>query len=63
MTCIVGISDGSNVYIGGERGSSDGTSILPLTRPKVKRCGDYLIGYAGSQGIGELAHFKFTPYY
>ena len=35
MTCIVGISDGSNVYIGGERGSSDGTSILPLTRPKV----------------------------
>ena len=61
MTCIVGISDGSNVYIGGERGSSDGHSILPLTRPKVKRCGDYLIGYAGSQGIGELAHFIDLP--
>ena len=61
MTCIVGISDGSNVYIGGDRGSSDGTSILPLTRPKVKRCGDYLIGYAGSQGIGELAHFIKLP--
>lgn len=61
MTCIVGISDGSNVYIGGERGSSDGHSILPLTRPKVKRCGDYLIGYAGSQGIGELAHFINMP--
>ena len=61
MTCIVGISDGSNVYIGGERGSSDGSSILPLTRPKVKRCGDYLIGYAGSQGIGELAHFIKLP--
>lgn len=61
MTCIVGISDGSNVYIGGDRGSSDGHSILPLTRPKVKRCGDYLIGYAGSQGIGELAHFINMP--
>ena len=61
MTCIVGISDGSSVYIGGERGSSDGHSILPLTRPKVKRCGDYLIGYAGSQGIGELAHFINMP--
>ena len=61
MTCIVGISDGSNVYIGGDRGSSDGSSILPLTRPKVKKCGDYLIGYAGSQGIGELAHFIDLP--
>lgn len=61
MTCIVGISDGVNVYMGGDRGSSDGTSILPLTRPKVKRCGDYLIGYAGSQGIGELAHFIDLP--
>ena len=61
MTCIVGISDGDSVYIGGDRGSSDGSSILPLTRPKVKRCGDYLIGYAGSQGIGELAHFIDMP--
>lgn len=61
MTCIVGISDGSNVYIGGERGASDGSAILPLTRPKVKRCGDYLIGYAGSQGIGELPHFIKLP--
>ena len=61
MTCIVGISDGSNVYIGGERGSSDGSSILPLTRPKVAFNGGYLIGYAGSQGIGELAHFIKMP--
>lgn len=61
MTCIVGISDGSNVYIGGERGSSDGYSILPLTRPKVAYNGDYLIGYSGSQGIGELAHFINMP--
>ena len=61
MTCIVGISDGIDVYIGGERGSSDGSSILPLTRPKVAYNGDYLIGYAGSQGIGELAHFIDMP--
>jgi ATP-dependent protease HslVU (ClpYQ) peptidase subunit len=61
VTCIVGISHNNKVYIGGERGSSDGSSILPLTRPKVKRCNDYLIGYAGSQGIGELLHFIDLP--
>lgn len=61
MTCIVGISNGGNVYIGGERGSSDESSILPLTRPKVAYNSDYLIGYSGSQGIGELAHFINMP--
>lgn len=61
MTCVVGISHNGSVYIGGDRGSSDGASILPLTRPKVARNGDYLIGYAGSQGIGELAHFINMP--
>jgi ATP-dependent protease HslVU (ClpYQ) peptidase subunit len=61
MTCIVGISDGDTVYIGGDRGSSDGSSILPLTRPKVAYNSDYLIGYSGSQGIGELAHFIKMP--
>jgi ATP-dependent protease HslVU (ClpYQ) peptidase subunit len=61
MTCIVGISHEGVVYIGGDRGTSDGSSILPLTRPKVAYNGDYLIGYAGSQGIGELAHFIDMP--
>lgn len=61
MTCIVGIAQDDVVYMGGDRGASDGQSILPLTRPKIKICGDYIIGYAGSQGIGEMLHFIDLP--
>ena len=61
MTCIVGIAKDGIVYIGGERAASDGNTLLPLTRPKVKQCGDYLIGFSGSLGIGELAHFIDLP--
>lgn len=61
MTCIVGIAKDDVVYIGGERAASDGSTLLSLNRPKVKRCGDYLIGFAGSLGIGELAHFIDLP--
>ena len=61
MTCIVGIAKDGIVYIGGERAASDGATLLSLTRPKVKQCGDYLIGFAGSLGIGELAHFIDLP--
>ena len=61
MTCIVGIAKDGIVYIGGDRGASDGNILLPLTRPKVKKCGEYLIGYAGSMGIGQLAHYIDMP--
>lgn len=61
MTCIVGIAVDGVVYMGGERAASDGNTLLPLTRPKVKQCGEYLIGFAGSLGIGELAHFIDLP--
>lgn len=61
MTCIVGVARDGYVYIGGDRAASDDLTLLPLTRPKVKRCGDYLIGFAGSLGIGELAHFIDLP--
>jgi len=61
MTCIVGIAKDGIVYIGGERAASDGNIVLSLNRPKVKQCGDYLIGFAGSLGIGELAHYIDLP--
>ena len=61
MTCIVGIAKDDVVYIGGDRAASDGHTVLSLTRPKVKQCGDYLIGFAGSLGIGELAHYIDLP--
>ena len=53
MTCIVGISDGTHVYIGGDRGISDGEVILSMSRPKIGVRGDWIYGYAGDLGIGQ----------
>lgn len=61
MTCIAGIASDGVVYMGGERGASDDSSILPLCRPKIAIINNYLIGYAGSQGIGQLAHMIELP--
>ena len=61
MTCIVGIAKNDVVYMGGDRGASDGSSILPLCRPKIVKINNYLVGYAGSQGIGQLAHMIDLP--
>lgn len=61
MTCIVGIASDGVVYMGGDRGASDENIILPLYRPKVVQMNNYLIGYAGSQGIGQLAHMIDLP--
>jgi len=61
MTCIVGLVDNGIVYIGGDRGISDKDIILTMCRPKVMKNGEYIIGYAGSQGVGQLAHIMTTP--
>jgi ATP-dependent protease HslVU (ClpYQ) peptidase subunit len=61
MTCIVGIVNNDIVYIGGDRGISNNDNILSLCRPKVMKNGDYIIGYAGSQGVGQLAHIMVPP--
>lgn len=54
MTCIVGISDGETVYIGADRGASDDVTIVSLSQPKVKVKGDWIYGYSGSLGNGQL---------
>jgi ATP-dependent protease HslVU (ClpYQ) peptidase subunit len=61
MTCIVGIANGSDVYIGGDSGVSDEENILPAKNSKVFFNGQYKIGYAGSVGIGQLAKYITTP--
>lgn len=61
MTCIVGIARDGIVYMGGERGASDDNGILSLSRPKIVQINNYLIGYAGSQGIGQLAQMIDLP--
>lgn len=61
MTCIVGISNGIDVYIGGDRGASDGSSIVSLSAPKVYIRGEWIFGYAGSMGIGQMMQCITMP--
>lgn len=61
MTCIVGISDGKTVYIGGDRGASDDSSIISLSQPKVKVNSGWIYGYSGSLGNGQLLDFITYP--
>jgi ATP-dependent protease HslVU (ClpYQ) peptidase subunit len=59
MTCIVGIADGTNVYIGGERGHSDSDVIVSSLAPKVFNKSHYLIGFAGNTGMGQSIAYTF----
>lgn len=61
MTVIVGITDGTTVYIGGDRGVSDEDTIISLSRPKVHINNGWLFGYSGSLGIGQLMEFIDMP--
>jgi ATP-dependent protease HslVU (ClpYQ) peptidase subunit len=61
MTVIVGISNDTNVYIGGDRGVSDNDSILSMSRPKITQREGWIFGYAGTLGTGQLIEFIDLP--
>jgi hypothetical protein len=61
MTIIVGITDGTKVYIGADRGVSDDMTILSLSRPKVHINNGWLFGYSGSLGVGQLMELIDMP--
>lgn len=61
MTCIVGITNGFNVYMGGERSASDGESIISMSRPKIHVREDWIFGYAGNIGTGQLLEMIPLP--
>jgi hypothetical protein len=54
MTCIVGIANGTNVYIGADRSASDDITMVSMYRPKVHIKNDFIFGYSGSAGTGQL---------
>lgn len=61
MTCIVGIVDDGVIYIGGDRGASDGSAIISLATPKVYIRDEWIFGYAGSLGIGQIMQIINIP--
>ena len=54
MTVIAGVASKGVVTLSGDRGASDGDSILSMTTPKIFQSGDFLLGYAGSGGLGQI---------
>jgi ATP-dependent protease HslVU (ClpYQ) peptidase subunit len=61
MTCIVGIAHEGSVYIGGDRAASDGSSIVSLATPKVYIRDEWIFGYAGSMGVGQIMQIIDIP--
>lgn len=61
MTCIVGVVDDGKVYIGGDRGGSDGSTIVSLAAPKVYIRDEWIFGFAGSIGIGQIMQIINIP--
>lgn len=60
MTCIVGISDGKNVTLGGDAAASSATDreLYILRTEKVFAAGEYLIGYCASYRAGQIAQYQ-----
>ena len=54
MTVLAGLVSDGVVYISGDRGASDGDSILSMNTPKIAKVNNWLIGYAGSGGLGQI---------
>ena len=62
MTVIAGIKTSKSVFLMGDRGASDGSSIVSLTTPKLWRQAENIIcGYAGSGGVGQMVQYMNWP--
>lgn len=60
MTCIIAFSHNDKVYMGGERGHSDSSIITAAKNPKIFKINDYLLGYSGITGQGQLVGYRFS---
>lgn len=60
MTCIVGLVDNGNVYIGGDSAGVSGLSISIRADEKVFTNGPFIMGFTTSFRMGQLLRYKFT---
>ncbi len=58
MTCIVGITDGTTVTIGGDSAGSDGWHVSVRSDTKVFRIGPYVLGFTTSFRMGQLLRYS-----
>jgi hypothetical protein len=61
MTCIVGIAEKGNVYIGGDSAGVGGLSITIRADEKVFYNGPFIMGFTTSFRMGQLLRYKFNP--
>jgi ATP-dependent protease HslVU (ClpYQ) peptidase subunit len=61
MTCIVGLVDGSQVYIGGDSAGVAGYSMTLRADEKVFINAGFVFGFTSSFRMGQLLHYAFTP--
>ena len=61
MTCIVGLVEKGNVYIGGDSAGVGGYSLTVRADRKVFRNGDFVMGFTTSFRMGQLLHHAFSP--
>jgi len=62
MTCIAGIVDGNNVWMGGDSAGVAGYDLSRRKDTKVFRINNrFLIGYTSSFRMGQLLRFNFDP--
>lgn len=60
MTCIVGITDGHTVTIGGDSAGSDGWHVAVRSDSKVFQVGPYLMGFTNSFRMGQLLRYSLS---
>ena len=60
MTCIVGIMDKGNVYIGGDSAGVAGLSISIRADEKVFQNGPFIIGFTSSFRMGQLLRYRLA---
>lgn len=60
MTCIVGLVDNGNVYLGGDSAGVAGLSISIRADEKVFVNGPFIMGFTTSFRMGQLLRYKFV---
>lgn len=61
MTCIVGLIDDGNIYMGGDSAWVDGYELNLLRENKVFINSGYIFGMAGSPRVAQVVHYAFKP--
>lgn len=61
MTCIVGITDGEKVTIGGDSLGSSGSHCVKRLDPKIFRKGEFLVGFTDSFRMGQILMCDWEP--